>query len=258
MKACFIIIIALAFNKVVAQNFYSKIEIADNACIVKSISKENSHNLKFKNLIIPTSLLGYGFVACDNKGLKNLNRSTSREIKEDHPFYTTKVDNYLQYAPAVLVYGLNAAGIKGENNFKSRTIIYALSNVFSCAIVSPIKLMSKMERPDASAHNSFPSGHTATAFAAAEFLRKEYKDVSVWYGIGGYCVAAFTGSLRVYNNRHWLSDIVAGAGIGILSTKISYWVYPYLKRTVLKDRSSTQKHLNAADIENLPVEIINE
>jgi membrane-associated phospholipid phosphatase len=34
----------------------------------------------------------------------------------------------------------------------------------------------------------------------------------------------------MYNNKHWFSDVVAGAGIGILSTKFSYLIYPQLKR----------------------------
>jgi membrane-associated phospholipid phosphatase len=85
-------------------------------------------------------------------------------------------------------------------------------------------------RPDNVGNNSFPSGHTASAFAAAEFLYQEYKDVSPWIGYGGYCVATATGTLRLYNNRHWVSDVVAGAGFGIASTKISYLIYPYIKK----------------------------
>ncbi|MNL72165.1 hypothetical protein D3C87_1974290 [compost metagenome] len=37
----------------------------------------------------------------------------------------------------------------------------------------------------------------------------------------------------MYNNKHWLSDVVAGAGFGILSTKVAYYLYPRLKKLVL-------------------------
>ena len=38
----------------------------------------------------------------------------------------------------------------------------------------------------------------------------------------------------MYNNRHWLTDVAAGAGIGILSTKIAYWLYPFLNSKLFK------------------------
>ena len=78
--------------------------------------------------------------------------------------------------------------------------------------------------------------HTATAFMGAEFLYQEYKDISIWYGITGYVVATGTGLFRMYNNRHWLTDVATGAGIGILSTKIAYWVHPWIKKIFYKDK----------------------
>ena len=74
----------------------------------------------------------------------------------------------------------------------------------------------------------------------AEFLRQEYKDVSPWYGIAGYVVATGTGFLRIYNNKHWLTDVAAGAGIGILSTKIAYWVHPFVDRKLFGKNKKKQ------------------
>lgn len=45
-------------------------------------------------------------------------------------------------------------------------------------------------------------------------------------GYAGYAIAAITGYLRIYNDRHYLNDVVAGACIGVLSTKLAYWLYP--------------------------------
>ena len=70
----------------------------------------------------------------------------------------------------------------------------------------------------------------------AEFLRKEYQHVSPWIGITGYAVAAGTGFFRMYNNRHWLTDVLTGAGIGILSAKTAYWLYPTISKTFFRKK----------------------
>ncbi len=70
----------------------------------------------------------------------------------------------------------------------------------------------------------------------AELLRREYWDVSPWIGVAGYTVAAGTGFFRMYNNRHWLTDVLAGAGVGILSVEAAYWLYPVITRTFFRKR----------------------
>lgn len=193
------------------------------------------HAVTVKSLIVPVGFITYGIVAINNSNLKQLDYSTQVELSEHHFGFKTHIDDFLQYAPAAAVYGLNALGIKGKNNFRDRTMIYGISYMFQAGFVLSVKRIAKIQRPDGSGPTSFPSGHTTTAFASAEFLRMEYKDVSPWYGIGGYAVAAATGILRMYNNKHWLSDVVAGAGFGILSTKLAYWIYPYVKRKLFKN-----------------------
>ena len=76
------------------------------------------------------------------------------------------------------VYGLNLAGLKGYHNLKDRTIILVTSYLIMSITVESLKRAIKEERPDRSNNQSFPSGHTATAFMGAEFLWREYKDVS--------------------------------------------------------------------------------
>jgi len=77
-------------------------------------------------------------------------------------------------------------------------------------------------RPDTGAPDSFPSGHTAQAFAAATFMHKEYGKQNIWYSIGAYSLATGIGAFRIMNNRHWVSDVLVGAGIGIFSTNMAY------------------------------------
>lgn len=182
--------------------------------------------------IIPIVFLGYGAMGGGNNFVHDLDVTTRAELQEDHPLFSAKADNYLQYAPAAAVYALNLAGVKGKHNLLDATGIYAISFGLMKASTLVVKSSTNRLRPDGSTHNSFPSGHTATSFAAAEFLKQEYKDVSPWYGYAGYTVATATGIMRLYNNRHWVSDVVAGAGFGIISTKVAYLVYPTLKRMI--------------------------
>lgn len=206
------------------------------ASLNTSFEEINEKGRRIKSLLLPAGLITYGFIALENDGLKNLDNSIKEEIWTERPHKPITVDNYLQYAPAVAVYGLNAMGIKGKNNFRDRTMIYLLSNAMMGITVQSLKAITRVQRPDGFGTNAFPSGHTATAFVAAEFLHQEYKDVSPWYGIAGYAMATTTAYLRMYNNRHWFRDLAPGAGIGIITTKLAYWIYPSIKRTFFKDK----------------------
>lgn len=189
-----------------------------------SLSVNKNIKFKYEALLIPTILIAYGVVGLESHTLKGINTDTKEEINE-HIDNKLTIDDFSQYSTFLSVYALNAAGVKGKNNFKDRTIILGTAYLIMGTTVNVIKMTGNEMRPDGTSNNSFPSGHTATAFMGAEFLYQEYKDVSVWYGISGYFVAAGTGFFRMYNDRHWLSDVTAGAGIGILSTKIAYWIH---------------------------------
>lgn len=199
----------------------------------KNISR---NSFPYKKMILPASLVVYGVVSLHMEELKSINNKVKEEVYTERQPRHIGVDDYLRYAPAAAVYVLNAAGVHGENNFRDRTMIYGISTLIMGSTVLSVKSIAGEMRPDGSNTLSFPSGHTATAFAAAEFMRQEYKNVSPWYGIAGYAAAAATGYLRISNNKHWCSDVMAGAGIGIISTKLAYWMYPAIKRALFKDR----------------------
>ena len=171
-------------------------------------------------------LIGSGLIALtDNDFLSN--EEIAEERNEHIPGFHTKADNYLQYAPIAVVYGLNIAGVKGKNNFGNRTALLLKSELIMAALVFPTKQLSHELRPDGSSYTSFPSGHTAQAFVAATFMHKEFGHISPWYSIGAYTVASSVGILRILNNRHYASDVLVGAGIGILSTNIAYLTHKY-------------------------------
>ena len=148
------------------------------------------------------------------------------------PGFRYHYDDYLQYAPAGVVIGLKAFGYEGRSSWGRMLVSDAFSAAVMAGAVNGLKYTVGRLRPDGSRHNSFPSGHTATTFMTAAMLSKEYGWKSPWFSIGGYTVAAVTGVSRIMNNRHWLTDVLAGAAIGIGSVHLGY----YLADLIFKDR----------------------
>lgn len=208
----------------------------DSVCRDNTISPDSIY-YKFKplQLIVPSALIGVGIIGLESDWLKYQNREVRDELQENIDRKLT-VDDFTQYAPTAAAYGLKLCGIKGRHNYADMTVILGTAGVLMGVSVNTLKAVTRVERPDGSTRNSFPSGHTATAFMGAELLRREYWDVSPWIGIAGYAVAAGTGFFRMYNNRHWLTDVLAGAGIGILSVQAAYWLYPTVHKALFRKR----------------------
>lgn len=205
-----------------------------------NLHAQQPDSLKIKSYIIPAVFITYGLVSLGDNPIRNLDLSTKAELTEDHPLFAAHADDYLKFAPSIAMYGLDLVGVKGKNGAIDQTAMVLITTAITTTVVTNLKKLTHRLRPNRVGYSSFPSGHTATAFAAAELLNKEFKDATPWIGYGGYAVATATGILRMYNNMHWVSDIVAGAGFGILSTKLTYLVYPQLKELLGKG----QKNLN--------------
>lgn len=179
-----------------------------------------------RKVAIPATLITLGLLTLDEDEF--INRFHIMEEKNEHAaVYNLHIEDFLQYAPAIAVYGLNIGGVKGKNPIIEETFLLLKSELVMSAVVYTLKNTTEVPRPDNSTYNSFPSGHTAQAFVAATFLHKEYGHRSVWYSIGGYATATTVGVMRVIGNRHWLSDVFVGAGIGILSTELVYATHQY-------------------------------
>jgi membrane-associated phospholipid phosphatase len=80
------------------------------------------------------------------------------------------------------------------------------------AITQGVKLAVDRTRPDGSRY-SFPSGHTSSAFATAAVLERHYG----WrVGLPAYAAAAYVGGSRLTENKHYLSDVIFGAALGMV------------------------------------------
>lgn len=179
--------------------------------------------------LAPTILIGAG-IATMNDRIWYDSYDVYECIQRNYPDFNSKVENYLVFLPAAAVYGLNLAGVKGKNNMLDRSVVFMVSLTLAGLSCNILKSATNVWRPDGSDDRSFPSSHTALAFVSATFLHEEYKDKSVWYSVAGYSVATATGVLRMMNNDHWMSDVLVGAGLGILTTKLVYWIDPLLRK----------------------------
>ena len=170
---------------------------------------------------VPLFLAGWAV-----KGDKAMFRVNNKEGKANTQLLTdfkTTIDDYTQYFGPAMTVGLKLGGYEGRSDWSRLLASAAMSYGIMAALVNGIKYTAKEMRPDGSQANSWPSGHTATSFVGATLLHKEYGLTrSPWFSVAGYGVATATGVMRVLNNRHWISDVMSGAGIGIMSTELGY------------------------------------
>ena len=164
-----------------------------------------------------------GWAIKGDKAMFRVNNKYGKENTQLLTNFKTGIDDYLQFFGPAAVVGLKLGGYEGRSDWPRLLASAALSYGIMAGFVNGIKYTAKEMRPDGSTANSWPSGHTATAFVGASLLHKEYGLTrSPWFSVAGYGMATATGVMRVLNNRHWISDVMSGAGIGILSTELGY------------------------------------
>ena len=230
-----------------------------NAQIVKDTTKKNLGDTLKKDLftapdtvkhlhssalslIVPGGLITYGVSSFIIHPVRRLDYYIYDRIERSAPNFNTTAESYFLITPVVMVYGLDLIGVEGKNTFIDRTALLGISGGFLGVSELVTKKFTHRLRPNGADYLSFPSGHTGLAFMGAEFLAQEYADKSPVYTVIGYTFAVTTGIFRMYNRDHWFSDVVAGAGFGVFSTKAAYLVYPYL-RNMLTHRDRNGKKI---------------
>ena len=167
-----------------------------------------------------------GWAIKGDKAMFRVNQKAESGGKKNTQLLTdfkTGIDDYTQFFGPAMVVGLKLGGYEGRSDWPRLLASAGMSYAIMAGFVNGIKYTAKEMRPDGSTANSWPSGHTATSFVGATLLHKEYGLTrSPWWSVAGYGVATATGVMRVLNNRHWISDVMSGAGIGIMSTELGY------------------------------------
>ena len=173
------------------------------------------------SLILPGTMLAYGCLKPAIPAIGDLDDRIWNATKE--PSGTFHLDTYLQWAPSASIYVLDAFHVKTRHSFRQHLFIDAGSILITGGGGFILRKVSeRMDRFELKG-TQFPSGHTANAFRGAEILRQELKHSHPVWSVSGYLVAGAVGFMRIRGKQHQLSEVLAGAGLGMLSTKLTYW-----------------------------------
>lgn len=198
------------------------------------VETPNFYTFNYRQLIVPGVLTGVGIIGIWE--FSSIKDHIHNNWSVANGYKKLTFDNYLQYAPIPFYLGLGfIPGVRHRSDWQGRLMAGVSAYAVMTILTNTMKYSFRQKRPDSSSRNSFPSGHTATVFTGAELMRIEYGN---WIGMTGYFVAGVVAALRIYNDRHWLNDVLAGAGIGILSARIGYWLLPWERKLFKLDRKN--------------------
>ncbi len=139
------------------------------------------------------------------------------------------LEDYLQFGPSVVNTALRFTSLSSPYSRQERLCFQVTSWALTLGITEAGKRIVHRERPDHSDNRSFPSGHTARAFMGAEQVRINY---GLWWGMGCYAMATTVGVLRVVHDRHYTTDVIAGAVIGVGSVQLARLLLPWEKKVL--------------------------
>ncbi len=205
-----------------------------------TIHHSPAHTLQLRSVIIPTGLLITGSALNFGNFRYQVRDKLAGKIR-------TSADDYLVFVPIAEIYAADILGGRPVHSAFDQTKYLAFSEIITVALVQSLKRITNVTRPDGTPH-SFPSGHTTQAFMGATALYLEYKDTNMPLSYSGYVIGSVAGILRMTNNRHWISDVLAGAGIGMLVTRLVYYFEPLKNWQPFENRNHTLTIIPGASI----------
>jgi len=196
--------------------------------------KDSSHSPIFKpaTLILPAAFIVYGTLRPVIGTIEATDDTLYNRVLRNHAAFHTNAEEYLMWAPSAAVYLMDAFKIKTRHSFKEHILLDAGSIILTGGIGFGMRLLTGSIKEYNTNKTEFPSGHAANAFRGAEMFHQELKDRNAVLSYSGYVVATAVGVLRIYNKDHYISQVIAGAGLGILSTKLTYWIFGKVTRHV--------------------------
>jgi len=181
-------------------------------------------------LIIPGAFLVYGGLKPVINAIPQLDENIMNGIQEHHANFHSGAEDYIMWAPSASIYIMDALQVKTQHTFKDHLLIEGGSVLITGGLGLGMRIISGNIKVYNEGDTKFPSGHTANAFRGAEIFHQELKQKHPVISYGGYIIATGVGLLRIYGKQHYLTEVLAGAGLGILSTKITYWLFDKIKK----------------------------
>ena len=178
--------------------------------------------VKPTSLILPLSLFALGTYSIHQTTF--INRFAIKDWRNrTSPSFNTDIDDYLQHLGLVGGFAVGAFGKKDKLWLYTKRVLF--TEIVTNTFIQIIKKQSHILRPNDSDYLSFPSGHTTEAFAGAILFNDHFARGKPLLQVISLSAATSVGVMRVLKNRHWANDVIAGAGFGILSAKLSEIVF---------------------------------
>lgn len=186
-------------------------------------TRTNTQKTNFKKAIIPASLITIGLILNKSSLEKKLHKRVLKTVKSD---FQTNVDDYLVLSPAAIALAANISGVDAKNHWFDQGKNVFIATTCTYLITNGLKNAIHKTRPNGNSSDAMPSGHTSMSFAASTVLYEEYKNTNKTIAYSGFVSSGAVMYLRMANNKHWISDTLIGAGIGIAVAKLVYLIEP--------------------------------
>lgn len=151
------------------------------------------------------------------------------------------IKDALPFVPLAATWALKGFGVPTRSTWGQMAVSQGISITLAAASTYSLKNTIHANRPDGHGEKSWPSGHTTWAFMSATMMARELGPNSAWYPMGAYFVATGVASQRVLGKAHLPSDVLAGAGIGILATQLGYAIGDLIMGRNIADGFSLDK-----------------
>ena len=206
--------------------------------LIADLMKEKHKPLiRPQQIIVPAALITLGAAALGNNRLADMKydvRDAFQRGRGEHR--KAYVETWVTLATQILTI---AVGPKCKHSMMDRMLVKATGYALLYTSMPIVNACVREKRPDGKGRHSFPSFKTANAFLAAEQIRIERG----WaWGMGVYTIAAGIGVMQMYNDRAYINDVLAGAGMGILAVHGAYWLLPLERKWFGLDKKTKNKN----------------